>query len=103
MLKQAQILAKVKYWTATVAAKLCSNLCVCLNFLALWIKIKSRKIVNNYNCRLNKQDSKAKLPLFKVTFSLFVTHGSEMTVNPRGGKNKNSSYSLSIQAEKGEF
>lgn len=35
MLKQAQILAKVKCWTVTVAATLCSNLCVCFNFLAL--------------------------------------------------------------------
>lgn len=89
MLKQAQILAKVKYRTATVAAKLCSNLCVCLNSLALGIKIKSRKIVNNYSHRLNKQDSKAKWPLFKVTFSLFIMHGSEMTVTPkRGNKQK---------------
>ena len=52
---------------ATVAAKLCSNLCVRFNFLALEIKIKSRKTANNYGCELNKQESKAKLPLFKAT------------------------------------
>lgn len=97
MLQPAQTLAKVKYWTATVAAKLCSNLCMCSNFLALEIRTKCRKIVNNYGYKLNKQESKAKLSFFKTECFFLVTYWSDMTIKPKKGKKISCSDYLSRQ------
>lgn len=68
------------------STKLCSNLCVHFNFLALEMKTKSRKTVNNYGCKLNKQESRAKLPLFETTGFLLVIHGPDLTIKPKRGE-----------------
>lgn len=56
------------------------------HLLALEIKIKSIKTANNYGRKLNKQERKAKLPLFKAMCFLLVIHGSDMTLKSKRGK-----------------
>jgi len=75
---------------------------VCFNFLALEIKIKSRQTVNNYGCKLNKQESKAKLPLFKATWFLLVIRRSDMTIKPKRGEKKISCLDYLSEQRKGD-
>ena len=59
------------------------------NFLALETKTKTKKPDNNYECKLNKEERKAKVSLFRPPYFLLVIHGADMTIKPkRGGKKK---------------